>query len=185
MFRILLLGIVSLFSFGCAYLQNQGGGSPATKDRDVLACHEAEAAGELEIAEKACLKALTNAQRDHGGTELESHRLYNLGRIKRKLHKLHDAEKYYRESLKVQEALPNPSPASIGRRLAELSIVMGQQHKYKAAWPYLSRLISIAKSSPDSDREVVKRLFTMYAEEYTKLKMHSETDLLRTTAAEL
>jgi len=185
MLRILLFATLTLVSFGCAYRQNLGSVDPTAKDRYVLACHEAEAEGELEIAEKACLQALANARRDHRGTELESQRLYNLGRIKRQLRKFPEAEKYYKESLTVQESLPGPAPAKIGRRLAELTIVMGQQRKYKDAWPYLSRLLPIAKSCPDNDRDVVKRLFTMYAEEYTKLKMPSESDLLRATVATL
>jgi tetratricopeptide (TPR) repeat protein len=185
MIRILVLATFTFIFFGCANMQKQGGVSPTTADRFVLLCHEAEEDGELEVAEKACMQALADARLDHGGTELESHRLYNLGRIERQLRKFPEAENYYKESLKVQESLSTSTPAQIGRRLTALAIVMGQQRKYKNAWPYLSRLLPIATSCSDDDRDVIKRLFTMYADEYAKLKMSSEADLLRTTAAKL
>ncbi len=185
MLRILLVYVVIIGICGCANMQSQVGVNATSKDQSVQTCHEAEADGELEVAEKACLQALTKARRDHGGTELESHRLYDLGRIKKQLRKYPEAEIYYKESLMVLESIPNPAPAKIGRRLAELSILMGQQRKYKEAWPYLSRLLPMAKSCTDNDRDVIKRIISLYTTEYSRLKMHSEVDLLRATAAKL
>ncbi len=81
--------------------------------------------------------------------------------------------------------MPNPDQKKIGRRLADLSIVIGEQGRFKDAWPLLSRLIPISDSYSGNERSVVKFIFSKYAEEYDKLQMSGEAEQLRSKASAL
>ncbi|MCW5596170.1 MAG: tetratricopeptide repeat protein [Rhodocyclaceae bacterium] len=175
--RLVSILAVALLASGCANPLNR-----VTMDRYAQTCRDAEQNGRMEVAEEACRRALINVRIGNLGPELESQELYNLGRIKRQLGKHAEAEEIYRESLRIQESLPNPDQGKIGRRLAELSIVIGEQKKFKDAWPVLSRLMPISEGYSGHEREVVKAIFSKYADEYDKLRMPTEAELLRKKA---
>ena len=178
--RLLLVSAIAVLLSACANPLNR-----VTMDRYAQTCSEADRAGQLDVAEEACRRALINVRIGNLGQELESQELYNLARIKKQLHKFAEAEEYYKESLRIQELLPNPDQKKIGRRLADLSIVIGAQGRFKEAWPVLSRLIPISDSYSGNERSVVKQIFSKYAEEYDKLQMSAEAALLRSKAGAL
>jgi tetratricopeptide (TPR) repeat protein len=165
--------VVTLTVTGCYNPLNA-----VTADRYAQTCRDAEASGRLEVAEEACRRALINVRIGHLGPEAESQALYNLGKTKRGLRKFAEAEEFYRESLKVQEVLSPPDELKVGRRLAELAIVMHQQSKFKEAWPVLNRLLPIAERYSGQERVVVKKIFEVYGMEYKKLGMQSEASQL-------
>ena len=169
------------FAVTCLTLALAGCYNPlnaVTADRYARTCRDAQASGRLEVAEEACRRALINVRIGHLGPEAESQELYNLGQIKRQLGKFAEAEEFYRESLKVQETISPLDEVKIGRRLAELAIVMGQQKKFKEAWPTLTRLLPLAERYSGQERVVVKKIFEVYGVEYRKLGMDSEASQL-------
>ncbi|HET7832545.1 MAG TPA: tetratricopeptide repeat protein [Gallionella sp.] len=181
--RINLLSVVILFCLtiaGCANPLNH-----VTADRYADTCSENEDAGRLDVAEEACKRALINARIGHLGAEEESRYLYNFARIKQQLGKIEEAEELLKESLKLEDGLTPPNYTRIGRRLANLSIVLGGQRRFKDAWPYLERLVPLACQYHGQEREVVRAVFERYAEEYDKLGMKSEATRLRDNAKAL
>src|SRR5437588_6713568 len=138
----------------------------ATANRYAQTCSNAEASGRLDVAEEACRRALINVRMGHLGPEAESRELYNLGRVKRQLRKYAEAEELLNESLKIQETLSPPDEVKVGRRLAELASAMGDQKKFREAWPILTRLIPISERYTGQDRFTVKKLFEIYAGQY-------------------
>ncbi len=178
--RISLVSIVILFCLaiaGCANPLNH-----VTADRYADTCSENEDAGRLDVAEEACRRAVINARIGHLGAEEESRYLYNYARIKQQLGKVEEAEELLKESLKLEDGLNPPNYTRIGRRLANLSIVLGAQRRYREAWPYLERLIPLGCQYAGKEREVVKALLARYAEEYDKLGMQPEATRLRDNA---
>ncbi|MBI4987529.1 MAG: tetratricopeptide repeat protein [Rhodocyclales bacterium] len=178
--RLVLISFIGALLGGCANPLNR-----VTMDRYAQTCAEAERNGQLSVAEEACRRALINVRIGNLGPELESQEMYNLARIKKQLRKYEEAEEYYRASLQIQESLPNPDQAKIGRRLADLAIVVGEQGRFKDAWPLLSRLLPIADSYAGNERAVVKLILSKYADEYDKLQMPGEASQLRQKANQL
>lgn len=171
--RFVAVAVLPLVMAGCYNPLNA-----VTADRYAQTCRDAQASGRLEVAEEACRRALINVRIGHLGPEAESQELYNLGRVKRQLGKFAEAEEFYRESLKVQETISPPDEAKIGRRLAELAIVMGEQKKFKEAWPMLTRLLPLSAKYSGQERVVMKKIFEVYGAEYRKLGMDSEASQL-------
>lgn len=178
--QLLQFSLAAILISACANPLNR-----VTMERYTQTCLEAERSGQLDVAEGACRRALINVRIGILGQELESQELYNLARVKKQLDKFAEAEEYYKESLRIQELLPNPDQTKIGRRLAEFSIVIGAQGKHKEAWPLLSRLIPLSDSYSGNERSVVKLIFSMFAEEYDKLQMSGEAEQLRSKAKAL
>lgn len=175
-----LLMLVCLMVAGCANPLNQ-----VTADRYAETCGEAEASGRMDVAEEACRRALINTRIGHLGAEEESKSLYNFARIKQQLGKVEEAEELLKESLKLEDGMNPPNHARIGRRLANLSIVLGEQRRFKDAWPYLERLMPLACQYAGKERQVVKTVFERYAEEFSKLGMQSESAQLLEKAKSL
>ncbi len=173
MARVIFVLFLALSLSGCYNPLNR-----ATADRYGQTCREAQATGQLAVAEEACRRALINVRIGHLGDEAESQELYNLGRVKRQIGKYEEAEELHKESLKIQESLSPPDQAKIGRRLAEIAIAIGEQGRVKDAWPFLVRLIPIADLYSGQERFVVKGLFEFYAKVYQKLGMQVEATQL-------
>ena len=157
----------------------------ATANRYDQMCREAEADGRLGAAEETCRRALINVRVGHLGSAAESQALYNLGRIKRRIGKLGEAEELMNESLKVQETVSPPDSSRTGRRLAELAAVYGQTSRYKEGWPFVQRLMPISSNYSGQERAFAKLIFQVYAQEYRKLGMQVEAAQLEETAKSL
>jgi tetratricopeptide (TPR) repeat protein len=173
-----MVRLLAAASLSCAVAGCYNPLNAATADRYAQTCRDAQASGRLEVAEEACRRSLINVRIGHLGPEAESQELYNLGRVKRQLRKFAEAEEFYQESLKIQETLSPRDELKIGRRLAELVIVMGEQAKFKDAWPILTRLVPISERYSGQERVTVKKIFEVYAAEYKKLGMESEASQL-------
>jgi tetratricopeptide (TPR) repeat protein len=169
MTRSIVILWVCLLLAGCYNPINQ-----VTADRYTSTCGEAEVSNRMDVAEEACRRALINVRIGHLGAEEESKTLYNYARIKQQFGKVEEAEELLKESLKLEDGINPPNQARIGRRLANLSIVVGAQRRFKEAWPYLERLMQLSEQYEGHERQVVKTLFERYAEEYRKSDMQTE-----------
>jgi len=135
----------------------------ATSDNYTQTCSIAESNGQLDIAEQACYRALVNVDWGNLGPELKSQRLYNLGRIKRKLAKFSESEQLFKESLAIEERLPERSSLRIGRRLVELSVSLASQNKLSEGAEYLERVLPIANQFPSQERIYTAEVLKEYA----------------------
>jgi len=156
-------GLLLIFLSGCANPINQ-----VTSDNYAITCSEAERAGRLDIAEQACYRALMNVDMGNLGDVQKSEELYNLGRIKRKLNKVVEAEDLFKQSLEIEEKIStNPYP-KIGRRLAELAMLYGQKGEISKGVPVIERLLPVAGSFTGAEKETLSMLYYGYAQELKK-----------------
>lgn len=160
---LILAGLVS----GCANPLNR-----ATSDRYMETCSKAESRGDLAVAEEACYRAAVNVDWGNLGPELRSERLYNLGRVKRKVGKFNEAEQVLKESLAVEKELSGPSSTKTGRRLAELSATYYQSNKITEGVAVVEKLKPIANQYTGNERKFMAALFFEYGK-----KMAEKGDL--------
>jgi tetratricopeptide (TPR) repeat protein len=142
---------------GCANPINR-----VTSDNYAETCATAEQNGRLQVAEEACYRALVNVDWGNLGPELKSQRLYNLGRIKRRLAKFSEAEQLFKESLAIEEKLSNPTDPKIGRRLVELSVSLAGQDKWREGAKYLERALTIAPQFSGQERSYTAEVLKQY-----------------------
>lgn len=150
--------LVVLSIAGCANPLNR-----ATSDNYAQTCAAAESAGRLDVAEEACYKAVVNIEWGNLGDELKSERLYNLARVERRLGKLDESEKYFVETIKIEEGLNPARPERMGRRLAELAAIYYEQKQFSRAAPYLERLLPLSSLYTGKEQQFVAQLFHFYA----------------------
>ncbi len=97
------------------------------------------------------------------GPQLKSDRMYDLGRIKRRLSNFSEAEQLMKASLSLEESLSGPSTAKAGRRLAELCADLAGQDKWAEGLQYAERLLPLADFYSGGERSFVGELFRLYA----------------------
>ena len=153
---ITLIGVTLLT--GCANPLNR-----VSSDNYAETCRDAERNGRLQVAEEACYRALVNVDMGNLGSELKSERLYNLGRIKRQLAKFTEAEQLFKESLAIQENLPNPSDIKISRRLIELSVSLAAQDKWTEGAKYVERALPTLEKFTGQERSYAIETLTRYS----------------------
>lgn len=159
---------------GCANPINK-----VTSDNYAVTCADAERAGRLDVAEEACYRATVNVEWGNLGDDLKSERMYNLARIKRRLGKLDEAEKYFIETIRIEDSITPKRPERLGRRLAELSAIYYEQKQFSKASPYLEQLLQISPLYKGKERDFLANLFHFYSVELggtelsTKLKLAS------------
>lgn len=151
------LGLVVLIA-GCAPLYQ------ATMSRYTRTCINAEESGQFDVAIEACRRAWINTQVGRLGKEDESITLYNLGRVLRLGGRLGDAETALRDSLILEEELSGPSSLMTGKRLGELSAVLGLLKRTAEGLRFLERFQAIAPQFVGKDRQFAALLFYAYAE---------------------
>ena len=135
----------------------------ATSDNYAETCTVAESNGRLDVAEQACYRALVNVDWGNLGPELKSQRLYNLGRIKRRLSKFSEAESLFKESLSIEEKLSGPSGEKIGRRLVELSVSLAGQDKWSEGAQFLDRVLPMTDQFSSDERSNTANVLTQYS----------------------
>lgn len=138
----------AVFLNGCANSLND-----ATSENYSKTCSMAEGNGQLEIAEEACYRALTNVDMGNLGLESKSEKLYSLGQIKRQLAKFVEAEALFKESLEIEEKLTGQTSIKVGRRLVELSVTLAAQAKWPEGATYLEQMLPIADQFIGKDRD--------------------------------
>lgn len=160
--NVRILGILStlLVLGACANPINR-----VTSDNYAETCSNAEANGNLKVAEQACYRALVNVDWGNLGDELKSQKLYNLGRIKRQLAKFSEAEKLFKESLEIEESISAETDPKIGRRLIELSVSLAAQDKWQEGTEFLIRSIPIAHKFNGHEHNYMMAVYEKYAEE--------------------
>lgn len=164
----------------CANPLNQ-----ATSIRYGEQCADAERNGRYDIAEQACYRALVNVDIGNLGAEQKSIRMYDLGRVKRRLGKFDEAEYLFKESLAIEDKQTNPSNEKIGRRLAELSAVYGQKEQYQAGLPYVERLYSLPQIYEGNEKLSVAIIFWAYSQELLKQQQSDLGKKLASRALEM
>lgn len=143
---------------GCAPLYQ------ATMSRYTRTCINAEESGQFDVAIQACRRAWINTQVGRLGKEDESITLYNLGRVLRRGGRLGDAETALKDSLTLEEGLSGPSSVKTGKRLMELSAVLGLLKRTAEGLSFLERFQAIAPKFVGKDRQFAALLFYAYAE---------------------
>jgi hypothetical protein len=171
--KALIFGLSAWFFVGCANPLNQ-----ATSNRYGDACAEAEDNNRLDIAEQACYRSLVNVDWGNLGDQQKSQRMYNLARIKRKLHKFEEAERLYKDSLAIEEQQTIKSNENIGRRLAELAILYQQRGTMNDGVAYVERLYPLADIFKGSERKTVAAIYYFYSQELNKQKIIDEAEKL-------
>lgn len=179
-FPTIPLAIVVSFTAGCMNPLNQ-----ATSDRYAQSCAEAERNGQRIVAEQACYRALVNVDWGHLGEHEKSKKMYNLARIKRQLEKYDEAEQLLRGSMELEEKQTPASKERIGRRLAEMAMVYGEQQRYLEGLPYVERLIPLADIYQGNEKRTVALIFYVYSQELPKDAPGNESGRLATKAVEM
>jgi tetratricopeptide (TPR) repeat protein len=173
--------ILSMFLIAaCANPLNQ-----VTADRYGDTCAQAEQNGRLDVAEEACRRALINVDVGNLNEIQKSQKLYNLGRIKRQLRKFEEAENLLKMALEIEEKQNPVSADRIGRRLAEISMVYGEQLRFEEGLPYVEKLLPLADSYTGNERQTVAVIFGVYSEELKKSKRADSANKLAKKAADM
>jgi tetratricopeptide (TPR) repeat protein len=154
---------------GCANPINKVTSENYAKD-----CADAESAGRLDVAEEACYRAVVNVEWGNLGDELKSERLYNLARIKRRLGKLDEAEKYFVETIQIENGITPKRNEQLGRRLAELSAVYYEQKQFSKASPYLEQILPLAHLYSGKEKQFIAGLFHFYSIELGNTTLSKE-----------
>lgn len=162
------ISVIILVS-GCANPLNQ-----ITSDNYAETCSQAEDAGRLDVAEDACYRAAVNVEWGNLGDELKSERMYNLARIKRRVGKLDEAEKYFKETIEIEQGISPKRNTRIGRRLAELSAIYYEQKKFQEASPYLEQLLPLSNLYSGKEKEFLANLFHYYSIELRGAEISSK-----------
>ncbi|PHS68670.1 MAG: hypothetical protein COB23_09015 [Methylophaga sp.] len=166
-----ILGLIILIS-GCANPLNK-----VTSDNYADTCSQAEDSGRLDIAEEACYRAAVNVEWGNLGDELKSERMYNLARIKRRVGKLDEAEKYFIETIEIEDTITPAREIRIGRRLAELAAIYYEQEKYQEAAQYLERLLPLSNLYSGKEKGFLANLYHHYAIELSGSEISRKLEL--------
>lgn len=126
-------------------------------------CKESERKGFLEAAEQLCQSAWVDVDNDRLAPEIQSERLYYLGRIKRQLGKFTEAEPLIREALAVEDTVSGRASPVYGRLLIELSLVLAGQAKWVEGAAFLVPVLEIADRLPERERLAAANALKHYA----------------------
>ncbi|MGQ0698527.1 MAG: tetratricopeptide repeat protein [Panacagrimonas sp.] len=178
--RHTLIAVVVAALAGCANPLNR-----VTSDRYSDDCASAEASNDLPSAEILCGHALANVDMGKLGPDVRAQKQYNLGRIKRRLSKFAEAEQIQRDSLSIQETLSGPTSPEVGRRLAELSIDLAGQNKWREGIPVVDRLLTLADLFSGVERATVKEILSMYATQAASMGLSEASNRFKAKAGVL
>ena len=151
-----LVVVLSLFVSAC---ESEDHRSAAYAEK----CKEAEQKGFLEGAEQLCQSAWFDVDSSRLPAEIQSERLYDLGRIKRQLNKFAEAESLMREALAVEETVSGRTSPVYGRLLVELSLVLAGQAKWVEGAAFLEPVLQIADRLPEQERLSAASVLKNYA----------------------
>ncbi|MCK5359222.1 MAG: tetratricopeptide repeat protein, partial [Gammaproteobacteria bacterium] len=126
-------------------------------------CKAAEEKGLIEFAEKACEQAWHDAESDRLGPEIQSERLYNLARIKRKLNAYIEADKLIRQALTIEETVSGTSSPAYGQRLVELSLSLIGQGKLIEGAKTLDQALNIVDQFSEENKKTTANILMHFA----------------------
>ena len=173
----LLLVTVAALLVGCANPLNR-----ITSDNYLETCRIAEIERRLDVAEEACQRALTNVYWGNLGSELESERLYNLGRIKNILGKYSEAEVLFNKSLAIEQSAETPNAPKMRRRIILLSLSLGGQDKWEKGAETLELIIPFTANVPENERSFVVESLSGYGEQMRTLNILDKAILFESAA---
>ena len=180
LYRAIWLSICLVVFSSCANPLNQ-----ATSNRYSEMCAEAKQEGRLDVAEQACYRALVNVYWGNLGKIQKSDKMYNLAQIKRHLGKFEEAEDLYKQSLMIEEKESQPSMEKIGRRLAELAILYGEQGRLEEGFGYVEKLYPLSDIYVDKEKRTVAGILYVYSTELEGKKPEAQLIKFRKKATEM
>ena len=117
--------------------------------------------------EEACYRAWVNTRTGMLGPELESRALYNWGLMLSRDNQYAKAEEPLQKSLVIERTIEPRSDLRIGRRLAQLGLVMAMQYrtkwKFEAGVRYMDEVLPIAPVFQGVDQHVAGLTLVFYA----------------------
>ncbi len=137
-------------------------------------CKKAVQKGLLDIAEEACSSAWYDVESDRLAPEIQSERLYELGRIMRQSGKFVEAEPLLQQALVIEKAVSGHSSPAYGRRLLELSLIMAGQARWAEGAVFLEPVLQIADRFPERERLAAINVLKHYA---TRLRDAGQAEL--------
>lgn len=149
---------------GCAKMINT-----ATSDYFIEECVAAEQNARLLDADAICTRAIFNIDWSKQKPEVKSQQFYKLGQMKRQLYKYSEAILLFRESLAIEEEMPNPSDLRIGLRLVELSLSLAGRDKWEEGLLYLERALPIVSQFTGEERKFAAKVLGEYGVRYRKM----------------
>ena len=126
---------------------------------DAEQCKVAEEKGLIEFAETACERAWYDVESESLSPDVQSERLYNLARIKRKLNAYVEADKLIRQSLTIEETVSGSNSPAYGQRLVELSLSLVGQGKLTEGANILERVLNIVDQFSVKDKKTTANIF--------------------------
>ena len=126
-------------------------------------CTEAEGNGFLEAAEQLCESAWFDVDSSRLAPAIQSERLHNLGRIKRKLGKFAEADPLLRQALAIEESVSGSTSPACGVRRVELALVLAGQEKWTEGAAVLEPVLGIADGLPEREQRAAANVFRQYA----------------------
>jgi len=154
----LLLAFATLCIAGCANPLNR-----VTHDRYLEDGQVAERNGNLNAAEVTYYRALVNDHIGDLGDLLIAQDEYNLGRIKRHLHKFGEAEELLRNSLILDEKILKPDNLDTDRCRVELSVTLAAQNKWEEGSHFLEPVLPDASRFTGNEREYLSEACRVFA----------------------
>ena len=143
---------------------------------DAEQCKVAEEKGLIEFAEKACERAWYDVEADRLSPDIQSERLYNLARIKRKLNAYVEADKLIRQALTIEETVSGPNSPAYGQRLVELSLSLVGQGKLTEGAKTLERVLDIVDQFSEKDKKTTANIFMHFS---SRLRNTDQTQLAK------
>ncbi len=153
----LLCAITVLSLAGCANPLNR-----ATHDRYWEDGRLAERNGNLGVAEQAYYRALVNDDIGNLGPLLKAQDLYNLGRIKRRLHKFSEAEDLLKQSLILDQKILSADNLDTDRCRVELSVALAARGKWDEGSRVLEPELSRVGQFSGGERDFLLETFRVY-----------------------
>lgn len=126
-------------------------------------CSEMEGNGFLEPAEQLCESAWYDVDSGRLAPAVQSERLYDLGRIKRKLGKHAEAEPLLRQSLAIEEGVSGPASPASGLRRVQLALLLAAQDKWNESTGFLEPVLEVADQFPEREQRAAANVFNHYA----------------------
>lgn len=158
-----ILGVFSVFLGLTACATNNRPATIESANAYAQECAAAARKGDLRLAEDRCYMAWFYTEFGTLGTsEYKSDRMFDLGRVKRRVRKYAEAERIFRDSLKLEESVASPAEHRVGLRLAELALVLAEQNKRTDGLQFAERLRPLISRFAGEERLFVTGVLVHY-----------------------
>lgn len=149
------------------------------------ACQKALDLGLLEIADKECSSALDVSDSDDRDLRSQSEWLFRLGSIKRQRSLFAEAETLIKQSLVIEQSLPDPDPLAITRRHHELCIVLTGQEKWQEGVVSLERVLANMEKFSAKEQKAIVNMSRIYVSNLKKSELFALAEKIETHAQKI